>query len=57
MRRRTGYVRRGAGRDLHLHADLHWIDRLSRADAARAYPTVVEDGKVFIEVLASDWID
>jgi hypothetical protein len=33
--RRTGYVRRSAGRDLHLHADLHWIDGLSRADAAR----------------------
>jgi hypothetical protein len=41
MRRRTGYVRRRAGRDLHLHVDLHWIDRLNRADAARA---ILESG-------------
>src|SRR6516164_2285235 len=27
--------------DLHLHVDLHWIDRLSRADAARA---ILESG-------------
>lgn len=29
------HVRRSAEQDLHLQADLHWIDRFSRADAVR----------------------